>query len=76
MRSTTSRHAPPDPALPFVQTIVQRMTGELDRFQRERAHEIGLVLRDFALAQAQVSGDAAAVWITLVPALEAGEGGA
>ncbi len=31
--------------------IVQRMSEELTRFQRERAREMAVVLRDFAVAQ-------------------------
>jgi catalase (peroxidase I) len=36
--------------------IVARMTEELNRFQKERASDMSALLRDFALAQAQVSG--------------------
>ena len=50
------------------QTIVQRMGGELDRFQRERAQEMGYVLRDFAQVQARLGGDSARVWQALAPA--------
>jgi sorting nexin-1/2 len=45
-----------------MQAIVQRMSGEMDRFQRERAAEMGYVLRDFSLAQARVNGDTARLW--------------
>lgn len=50
------------------ETIVQRMSGELDRFQRERAAEMNYVMRDFAVAQARVSGDTARLWGSLVTA--------
>ncbi|EFN54738.1 hypothetical protein CHLNCDRAFT_59686 [Chlorella variabilis] len=53
------------------ETIVQRMTGEVDRFQRERAVEVGYVLRDFSLAQAQVNGDAARLWGSFLARLAA-----
>jgi len=36
------------------EAIVARMTEELNRFQKERAAEMGALLRDFALAQAGV----------------------
>lgn len=57
--------------MPALQTIVQRMTGEVDRFQRERAVEVGYVLRDFSLAQAQVNGDAARLWGSFLARLAA-----
>ncbi|KAL4452515.1 hypothetical protein ABPG75_008177 [Micractinium tetrahymenae] len=57
------------------EAIVQQMSGELERFQRERAQEMGYVLRDFALAQAQVSGETARLWASLVPGLAAAAGG-
>lgn len=60
---------------PALQAIVQQMGGELERFQRERAQEMGYVLRDFALAQARVSGDTARLWASLVPGLAAAAGG-
>ena len=41
------------------------MGGELDRFQRERAQEMGYVLRDFARVQARLGGDSARVWQAL-----------
>ena len=41
--------------------IVRRMSGELARFQRERASELAAVLRGFASAQAQLAGDTAKV---------------
>lgn len=67
------------PCLPCLvvatQAIVQQMSGELERFQRERAQEMGYVLRDFALAQARVSGDTARLWASLVPGLAAAAGG-
>lgn len=55
-----------------MQAIVQRMGGELDRFQRERTQEMGYVLRDFALAEARLSGDTARIWASLAVPLGAG----
>lgn len=52
------------------ETIVQRMSGELDRFQRERSQEMSAVLRDFAIAEAQLSATQARLWRSLVPGLE------
>ncbi len=48
------------------------MSGELDRFQRERAQEMGYVLRDFALVQARLGGDSAKLWGSLVARMGAG----
>ena len=66
--------APPRPGLPrpALQTIVRRMGAELDRFQRERAQEVGYVLRDFATVEARLSGDTARLWGSLLPKLGAG----
>jgi hypothetical protein len=47
------------------------MSSELDRFQRERAAEVGYVLRDFALEQARVSGEMAHLWSSLAPDTQA-----
>lgn len=55
--------------LPLVQAIVQRMSGELVRFQRERAQEMAYVLRDFAIAEAKMSSDSARLWRSMVPGL-------
>lgn len=49
--------------------IAQRMAVELARFQRERAQEMAVVLRDFSVAQAQLSSDINNVWHALLPAL-------
>ncbi len=43
------------------EVIVRRMSEELARFQRERAAELAGVLRNFAMAQAQLAGDTAKV---------------
>ena len=58
-----------------MQAIVQQMGPELDRFQRERAREMGYVLRDFAVVQARLSGDTARLWASLVPGLAAAAAG-
>ena len=55
-----------------MQTIVGRMGAELDRFQRERAQEVGYVLRDFATVEARLSGDTARLWGSLLPKLGGG----
>lgn len=55
------------------EVIVQRMGTELARFQRERAQEMGYVLRDFALVEAEVAADSARVWRSLVPGLAVNE---
>ncbi len=47
------------------EVIVRRMSEELARFQRERAAELAGVLRNFALAQAQLAGDTAKVGTAL-----------
>ena len=52
-----------------VQGIVQQMSAELVRFQRERSQEMAYVLRDFAVAQAQVSSDSARLWRSMIPGL-------
>jgi hypothetical protein len=60
---------PPPPPFPApAQLIVERMGIELARFQRERAEEMGYVLRDFALAEAQMAADSARLWRSMVPA--------
>ena len=45
------------------EVIVRRMSEELARFQRERAAELAGVLRNFAVAQAQLAGDTAKVGV-------------
>ena len=49
--------------------IAQRMAVELARFQRERAQEMTVVLRDFSVTQAQLSSDINNVWHALLPAV-------
>jgi len=49
------------------ETIVQRMSEELVRFQRERAREFAALLRAFAAAQAQLAADSAKAWRALTP---------
>ncbi|KAK9843542.1 hypothetical protein WJX81_008116 [Elliptochloris bilobata] len=59
------------------ESIVQRMSEELVRFQRDRAHEFAAVLRAFAAAQAQLAADSAKAWRALAPvALSAASNGA
>lgn len=43
-------------------TIVSRMSEELGRFQRERSADMSSVLKQFALAQAQLASDQAQAW--------------
>ena len=62
-----------DAAKAGYEVIVQRMGAELARFQRERAQEMGYVLRDFALVEAEVAADSARVWRSLVPGLAVNE---
>lgn len=52
------------------ETIVERMSDELARFQKERAVEMSSVLRDFALAQAQLASETAKEWSGLVGELQ------
>jgi len=47
-------------------TIVSRMTEELNRFQKERAAEMGSLLKEFALTQAQYAADNARAWGALL----------
>lgn len=42
--------------------VVERMGGDLGRFQRERAQEMGYVLRDFAQAEAAAAAEMAKLW--------------
>ncbi|MEW5297107.1 MAG: hypothetical protein WDW38_005917 [Sanguina aurantia] len=43
-------------------TIVSRMSEELSRFQRERSADMSSVLKEFALAQAQLASEQAQAW--------------
>jgi sorting nexin-1/2 len=52
------------------ETIVARMTEELNRFQRERAAEMTSVLRGFALTQAQLAHESGKSWSQLLLDLE------
>uniref|UniRef100_A0A061QU72 Sorting nexin-1/2 n=1 Tax=Tetraselmis sp. GSL018 TaxID=582737 RepID=A0A061QU72_9CHLO len=47
--------------------IVGRMNDELVRFQKERAADIGEVLKEFALAQAKLASDTAKAWQQVIP---------
>lgn len=58
-----------DAAKQAYEGIVQQMSAELVRFQRERSQEMAYVLRDFAVAQAQVSSDSARLWRSMIPGL-------
>lgn len=49
------------------ENIVRCMSGELARFQTERAAEISIVLRDFAVAQAKLASDTAKAWRQVIP---------
>lgn len=48
------------------ETIVLRMSQDLSRFQKERAVEVAALLREFAIAQAQLAADSSRVWQSLV----------
>lgn len=50
--------------------IVEKMSEEMGRFQRDRAGEMSMVLRDFALAQAQLASESAKGWSALVSELQ------
>jgi len=52
------------------EAIVEKMTNEIARFQKERAVEMSAVLRDFALAQAQLASRSAKEWGALVSELQ------
>lgn len=52
------------------ENIVERMSEELGRFQKERAVEMSVVLRDFALAQAKLASQNARDWGLLVNQLQ------
>ena len=41
---------------------MEKMSHEIARFQKERAVEMSAVLRDFALAQAQLASQSAKEW--------------
>ncbi|KAL6765438.1 subunit of retromer complex [Haematococcus lacustris] len=47
-------------------TIVARMTEELNRFQKERAAEMSQLLREFALAQASAAAENARAWSAML----------
>lgn len=53
------------------ESIVARMTEELNRFQKERAADLSSVLRNFALMQAQLAADNAKAWSELLVELQA-----
>ena len=42
------------------------MSQDLSRFQKERAVEVAALLREFAIAQAQLAADSSKVWQSLV----------
>jgi hypothetical protein len=44
------------------EAIVARMTEELNRFQKERASELNITLRNFAINQAQLASENAKAW--------------
>lgn len=50
--------------------IVERMSDEMARFQKERSVEMSVVLRDFALSQARLASETAKGWSTLVSDLQ------
>ena len=52
------------------EAIVDKMSQEIARFQKERAVEMSAVLRDFALAQAQLASQSAKEWGALVAELQ------
>lgn len=49
--------------------IVRRMGPEMERFQKERAQEMGWVLRDFVMAEGKMASESAQLWSSLVPGL-------
>ena len=49
---------------------MEKMSHEIARFQKERAVEMSAVLRDFALAQAQLASQSAKEWGALVAELQ------
>lgn len=52
------------------ENLVKSMSLEITRFQKERATEMSKVLRDFALAQAQLASQSAKEWGALVAELQ------
>ncbi|KAL2613303.1 hypothetical protein R1flu_024995 [Riccia fluitans] len=50
--------------------IVRLMAQEMERFQEEKAKDLGAILQDFARAQAQLAADTADAWRTLLPELD------
>jgi sorting nexin-1/2 len=51
------------------QRIVSLMNQDMLRFQEGKTHDLGLVLQDFARAQAQLAMSTADTWGTLLPGL-------
>ncbi|GAX81957.1 hypothetical protein CEUSTIGMA_g9385.t1 [Chlamydomonas eustigma] len=47
-------------------TIVSRMTEELNRFQKERSVELSILLKELALTQAQSASENAQAWSSLL----------
>ena len=52
------------------ETIVDKMSREIARFQQERSVEMSAVLRDFALSQATLASQSAKEWGVLVTELQ------
>lgn len=52
------------------QKIITVMEQEILRFQEQKTRDLGLVLHDFARAQAQLATDTADAWRTLLPDLD------
>ncbi|CAK9212384.1 unnamed protein product [Sphagnum jensenii] len=50
--------------------IVRLMEKEMVQFQEAKTRDLGLVLHDFACAQAQLASDTADAWRTLLPYLD------
>jgi hypothetical protein len=46
------------------------MEKEMVQFQEAKTRDLGLVLHDFACAQAQLASDTADAWRTLLPYLD------
>lgn len=51
--------------------ILERMAGEVPRFQQEKERDLGAVLLALAVRQAQLAQEYAADWRTLLPAVQA-----
>eukprot|EP00245_Coleochaete_scutata_P009004 TRINITY_DN2869_c0_g2_i1.p1 TRINITY_DN2869_c0_g2~~TRINITY_DN2869_c0_g2_i1.p1 ORF type:complete len:481 (-),score=110.86 TRINITY_DN2869_c0_g2_i1:101-1519(-) len=56
--------------------IIECMRSEMVRFQKEKAHDLGVVLRDFAISQAELAAETAREWRTLLPQIEAAKNNA